>query len=166
MPVLPTYDDLLCKGYIKAAHALKELFYKQLIAIFGAKKIKIAPIKELQRCKSKLDEYKTQKDNSPPYSAYLCDYLRASVLCQTLEEVIISLEQLCAGFRVVRVKERLDPNTHGNKVILVNLIVEDKEDSIKPHRYTWSRWWDNQRVRMIAEVTSPHHFYVSHFLLA
>jgi len=53
---------------------------------------------------------------------------------------------------VVRVKQRIDPNAAGNKVILVNLIVEDKDRKIYPNKYPWSGWWDNKTVCMIVEV--------------
>lgn len=52
--------------------------------------------------------------------------------------------------KVVRVKARINPKDKGNKVIIVNLVVEDKD--FRPIEYPWSGWWDKQTVRMIAEV--------------
>lgn len=48
-PVKPMYDDLLAKGYIKVAHALKPTFHRVLLDLFGTDRVKIAPIKELRR---------------------------------------------------------------------------------------------------------------------
>jgi len=151
----PSFDDLLAKGYIKVARVLKNAFHRHLLATFAATlyKILIAPIKELHRCKAKLDEIKQSNEAQPPYAAYLCDYLRATVLCQSIPEMVDVLKKLCESsyFTVIRIKSRITPSEEkGNKVILVNLIVEDKE--IEPHKYSWSGWWDNQSVRMIAEV--------------
>jgi len=145
----PTYDDLLAKGYIKVAHALKKTFHSKLSFVFGSDNVLFAPIKELQRCKAKLNEYK-KEGASPPYAACVCDYLRATVLCHTLSDMVTVLEKLTEHFQVVRIKQRIGPDDKGNKVILLNLIVEDKD--IRPLKYAWSGWWDNQNVRMIAEV--------------
>lgn len=60
------------------------------------------------------------------------------------------LERLSKVFTIMRVKERLNPNLTGNKVILVNVRVIDL--SVKPYLYGWSGWWDNQPVQMIGEV--------------
>jgi hypothetical protein len=47
--ITPTYGDLLAKGYIKVAHALKPLFHTKLLNTFGEANILVAPIKELRR---------------------------------------------------------------------------------------------------------------------
>ena len=147
----PTYDDLLAKGYIKLAKALKEIFHNQLSLAFGDSHILVAPIKELQRCKAKLEEY-MRSGVSSPYAAWVCDYLRATVLCSSLQGMVEALHTLTGVFKVVRIKQRIGPNSPGNKVILVNVIVADEGKTIKPNKYPWSDWWDNQPVCMIAEV--------------
>jgi len=145
----PTYDDLLAKGYIKVAHALKPHFQNKLRETFGPKRLLFAPIKELQRCKAKIDEYKSE-GAKPPYAACVCDFLRATVLCFSLADMVGALDQLTKVFSVVRIKQRINPEAKGNKVILVNLIIDDP--SIHPIKYPWSGWWENQSVRMIGEV--------------
>jgi hypothetical protein len=153
----PTYEDLLAKGYIKVARALKELFHAQLIAApFNIEDIKMAPIKELQRCRSKLQEYKQEEGKTGPFAAWVGDYLRATILCPSLEGMLAALQRLVEKFKVLRIKTRLEPNVPGNKVILVNLIVSDNERKLRPHVYPWSGWWDEQTVRMIAEVQIAH----------
>jgi len=151
----PTYDDLLAKGYIKVAKALKELFHSQLLLWFKSENTKIAPVKELGRCKAKLGEYK-REGKCAPYASWLCDYLRATILCETLPGMVNTLETLIKRFKVVRIKQRIGPEDNGNKVILVNLIVEDKERKITPIKYVWSDWWDVQPIRMIVEVQIAH----------
>lgn len=64
--------------------------------------------------------------------------------------MIQTLEKLSKVLPLARVKPRLDPKGMGNKTILVNVIVEDS--TIKPKLYPWSKWWDKQVVRMVAEV--------------
>jgi len=145
----PSYDDLLAHAYIKVAHALLPTFRGALCDTFGKNKVLIAPIKELRRCKAKLDELKAG-GTPPPYAAGLGDFLRATVLCSSFVEMLDVLEKLRAKFQIIRVKARITPDSVGNKVFLVNLIVEDPR--ICPHSYAWSRWWDSQCVRMIGEV--------------
>ena len=125
-------------------------FYNTLLKGFDNERVKVAPVKQLQRCKAKLDEYKNN-GSPPPYAACVCDFLRATVLCKDMAGVVDALYELSKHFTIVRVKPRLDLNIPGNKVVLVNVVVEDS--SIKPHTYTWSGWWDEQNVRMIAEVS-------------
>lgn len=151
----PTFDDLLAKGYIKVAHALKRSFAEKLISKFGEKSVLIAPIKDLRRCKAKLTEIKGECEKKeppepPPYASRLMDFLRATVLCDSIPEMVEVLEKLSQIFTITRVKPRLDPKGTGNKVVLTNLIVEDP--TIRPHQYPWSGWWDEQTVRMIGEV--------------
>ena len=148
----PTYDDLLAKGYIKMGQAIIAEFSSRLISVFGINFVKIAPIKELQRCKAKLTEYK-HSGVSAPYAAWVCDYLRATVLCESLDEMATVLHTLANTFTILRIKQRIGPTSAGNKVILVilvNVVVDGKE--IKPIKYPWSNWWDGQHVRMITEV--------------
>lgn len=118
----------------------------------GKERIKMAPIKELRRCQAKLKEAATIKGNKPPFAATLCDYLRATVLCDSMDEMMESLVKLSSKFKVVRVKTRIgrNPEDEGNKCILVNLVVEDP--NFKPIAYPWSDWWRNRTVSMIAEV--------------
>jgi len=94
--ITPTYDDLLAKVYIKIAQILKAIFHHALNSTFGSDKVLVAPIKELQRCKAKIAEYKVD-GNSAPYSAYVCDYLRATILCASLSEMVEVLDKLCDG---------------------------------------------------------------------
>jgi len=54
----PTYDDLFAKALIKLAQVLKNHFARLLYARFGQNRVLIAPIKELFRCKAKLNEIK------------------------------------------------------------------------------------------------------------
>jgi len=144
----PTYDDLLAKAYIKVASVLKPTFHKTLLDTFGGSNVLIAPIKELRRIKAKLEEYKTTAQ--PPYAACVCDFLRATVLCDTLTEMVEVLNKLNERFDIIRIKQRIGPQDKGNKVILLNLIVKD--ETIKPNNYNWSGWWVNRPVQMIAEV--------------
>ena len=140
---------MLAKAFIKIAQALEPFFRRMLYAIFGSAKVLIAPIKELRRCKAKLEEI---KDNGvpPPYAAGICDFLRATILTKSFVEMLGVLQKLAANFTIVRVKSRITPEVMGNKVFLVNLLVVDK--TIRPRKYTWSNWWDNRDVQMIAEV--------------
>ena len=140
---------MLASGYIKTAEALLLTFYNKLTSVFGRDCVKVAPVKQLQRCKAKLDQYKNE-GAPPPYAACICDYLRATVLCSSLITCVDALEVLAENFTVIRVKQRLSPDIPGNKVILVNLVI--KNENIKPISYSWSGWWDNQPVQMIAEV--------------
>ena len=122
-------------------------FNTQLQLIFGNNpvwRIALAPVKDLQRCVAKFADYK------PPCAAYICDYLRASILCSSFHEMVDGLRMLCKNFQVTRIKSRIGQAMPGNKAILVNLVVEDQ--SVKPHSYEWSGWWKNQKVRMVAEV--------------
>ena len=158
--IKPTYDDLLAKAYIKLAHALLRIFLELLIETFGVDNVLIAPIKELMRCKAKLNEIKEAPNSKPPYASKIGDYLRATVLCSSLEGMVTALGELSKIFQIVRVKPRVMPTDAGNKVILVNILVEDKR--VKARSYAWSGWWDNQPVRMIAEVCAHVH---KHYLL-
>ena len=88
--VKPTYDDLLAKGYIKIAKILLHCFHGILLQAFGENRILIAPIKELRRVKAKLMEYK-EKGAQPPYAACVCDFLRATVLCKSLDDMVDTL---------------------------------------------------------------------------
>ena len=117
-------------------------------------RVKIAPIKDLQRYQAKLAEArdKDKEGYQLPYAATVCDYLRATVLCKSMAEMMATLHKLGDSFNIVRVKPRIrkNPGDTGNKCILVNLVVEDA--TLKPLEYAWSDWWINKRVRMIAEV--------------
>lgn len=117
----------------------------------------IAPIKDIRRCQAKLLETSrlTKNKPPPPYAATICDYLRANVFCQTMDEAIASFDKLNEShyLEVVRVKARLrkNPQDIGNKCILVNVVVKDP--TVRPVLYSWSDWWINGRVvSMIAEV--------------
>jgi len=70
-------------------------------------------------------------------------------VCESIPEMVKVLCKLKNKFVITRVKERIFQGT-GNKVILLNLIVEDT--NFRPHLYEWSGWWDDQSVKMIAEV--------------
>ena len=98
--VTPTYDDLLAKGYIKVAHILKPSFHAKLLELFGEAHILIAPIKELRRVKAKLMEYKME-GAQPPYAACICDYLRATVLCASLSDMLVVLNKYVCAFKLV-----------------------------------------------------------------
>ena len=86
----PTYDYLLAKGYIKVARALLPMFHKTLLNHFGENNILIAPVKDLIRITAKLTD--TRKNSkvpiTPPYAAYILDYLRATVLCSSFDEMV------------------------------------------------------------------------------
>lgn len=94
MSIKPTYDDLLAKAYIKVAYALKNGFTRLLLSVFSADQVLIAPIKELMRCKAKLNEIKAAVGSKAPYASKICDYLRATVLCESLEGMVTALGQL------------------------------------------------------------------------
>ena len=76
------------------AHALSVIFALLLIQQFGEDKVLIAPIKELLRCKAKLNEIKAAPGSHAPYASKICDYMRASVLCNFIEEMVDVLEKL------------------------------------------------------------------------
>jgi hypothetical protein len=140
-------DELLAVGYTKVAQVLLQLFTSELHAAFAENskvKVAVAPVKDLQRCIAKFVDYK------PPCSSHICDYLRASVLCQSFSDIEGALVTLCTKFKVTRIKSRIGPSTTGNKAILVNLVVKD--ETIKCNSYAWSGWWDKQPVQMLAEV--------------
>lgn len=143
----PTYNDLLIKGYIKVAHVLRPEFVRKLQKAFG-ERIKVAPVKLFARCQPKALEASIK--GPPPYAPYLVDFLRGTVLCSSVEEMVTTLATLCDVFEVVRIKRRILPTDEGNKVILTNLIVSDP--SIEPQQYEWSGWWKKGEVKMIAEV--------------
>ena len=130
--------------------SLLSTFSSKLNAAFAgnsAVKVAVASVKDLQRCIAKFADYK------PPYASYICDYLRASILCKSFSDIVSVLMTLCESFKeVTRIKSRIGPLTAGNKAVLVNLVVED--ESIKPKCYKWSGWWDNKTVKMLAEVHS------------
>lgn len=119
-----------------------------MVNIFREENIKVAPIKRLERCRAKLQEFK--RNGPPPYASYIVDYLRAAVFCQTVEEMLDSLKTLSNHFQLVRIKRKITTKDKDNKVILVNLVVEDP--SIEPRKYKWSDWWKKGEVRMIGEV--------------
>lgn len=123
-------------------------FVQGLHSVFGKERVKIAPVKQLERSRVKVMEAREQ--GPPPYASYLCDYLRATVLCQRIEDMVSVLQTLCEKYQVVRIKRRILPTDIGNKVILLNLVVEDP--SIVPRQYKWSDWWKAGEVKMIAEV--------------
>ena len=148
-------DELLAVGYTKVAQVLLQLFTSELHAAFAENskvKVAVAPVKDLQRCIAKFVDYK------PPCSSHICDYLRASVLCQSFSDIEGALVTLCTKFKVTRIKSRIGPSTTGNKAILVNLVVKD--ETIKCNSYAWSGWWDKQPVQMLAEVIFQSHFHL------
>ena len=125
-------------------------FYQGLLDMFGKDAVLIAPVKDLRRCKAKLDDYK--KSGAPaPYAANICDFLRATILCSTFDEMPSKIASLKQRFPITRVKSRITPDLAGNKVVLVNCIIKD--ESIQPIEYPWSGWWKNQHVQMIGEVS-------------
>jgi len=142
----PTRDELLAIGYIKVASALLPSFRDGLYHLFGSNQVMMGSIKRLARCKAKCTDYPFP--GSP--AAYICDYLRATVVCASLQDMVSALEKLHSHgeiFRLMRIKmDHLQ--TRG--VILVNLEVTDT--NIMPKKYSWSTWWDNQPLKMIAEV--------------
>ena len=145
----PTHEVLLANGYLKVAQLLLPTFHSTLLKAFGSEKIIIAAIKQLRRIKMKMEEYKNNGAPSP-YAACVCDYLRATILCSSLEEVVDTVDSLAAHFKILQVTPRISPESVGNKVIIVHVEVEDK--NVRPKKYVWSSWWDQQSVRMIAEV--------------
>lgn len=80
----------------------------------------------------------------------MIDYLRATVLCGSVKEIVPVLQALKDNFELKRIKRRIRLTDEGNKAVLVNLVVEDP--SFKPHYYEWSDWWKEGEVKMIAEV--------------
>jgi len=97
-----------------------------------------------------------------PYAANICDYLRATLLCDSFEEMPNYLERLNKMFKILRVKSRIGPQEPGNKVVLINLLIEGSPE-ITPNKHEWSKWWDGQVLRMVAEIqiTIEKMFYLS-----
>ena len=62
--------------------------------MFGGENVLVAPIKELQRCKAKIDEYRKEGADAP-YAACVCDYLRATIFCKSLSEMVTVFDKLC-----------------------------------------------------------------------
>lgn len=147
----PTYDDLMAISYIKVARVLMPSFVKVLCDLFGPERVKIAPVKGFERVQMKIEEVKKLKQ-APPYASHVCDYLRATVLCQNMQEMIPTIKSLCNKHQVVRIRRRILPSDQGNKAVLLKVVVEDPD--IEPRQYEWSGWWKKGKVRMIAEVYS------------
>lgn len=141
----------MIKGYIKVAHALLPSFLQILRheCFFGKDRIKIAPIKSFERCRMKVSEFQYHE---LPAAAYICDYLRATVLCDTIPVLESTLNTICNcdSFKVVRIKGRISLTEKDNKTILCNVVVKDP--SIIPNAYSWSDWWKPGKVKMVAEV--------------
>lgn len=160
----------MAKGYLKIAHALRPAFANKLSSLFppiegsNKQRVIIAPIKDLRRCQAKLAEAAKNKENKPPYASTICDYLRATILCETMEEAMESLHILRDNSQIVRVKPRVQLADIGNKCILVNFVVEDPK--VLPVKYDWSDFWwktdetntviEKKTVKMIAEVQNNH----------
>ena len=139
---------MLAVAYIKIAQLLLIPFNIKLRVAFAnlpSVKITVVPVKNLQAYKAKFADYKLR-----PRAAYICDYLRASVLCSTLVEMVDVLDVLCSNFKVTKIISNVGHTTPGSKSIIVNLVVEDK--CVKPKQYEWSGWWVDNDVQMIAEV--------------
>jgi hypothetical protein len=84
-----------------------KLWQLSLYAAFGENRVKIAPIKGLERCRMKMLEGPSK--GHPPYASLLCDYLRATVLCKRVGDMLIGVRTLCEKFTVIRIKQRIRP---------------------------------------------------------
>ena len=130
------------------ASALKDTFKRQLLQAFDSGRVVIGPIKKFSRCQTKIASYPS--NCARPHAAFICDYLRGAVLCNTIHETVDILSRLGEEFTVVRVISRMAPSVKGFRVILVHVVVKDS--GVRPHKYGWSGWWDKQDVAIIAEV--------------
>lgn len=66
-------------------------------------------------------------------------------------EMMTALEKLKSNFTITNINNRIKLDSKGNKTILTNLVVEGPS-IIRPRKYSWSGWWDNQTIKLIAEV--------------
>ena len=136
-------------AYIKLALALRSRLQDQLYSIFDKERVKIAPIKAASRCIAKAKE---GPSSSPPK---ILDYLRATILCDSVEGTVSALEVIHRNFKVIRVKDRMLQDTYGNKAFLLFIVVRDP--SIKPSMCTCfgvkDQWWpEGKEVKMLCEV--------------
>jgi len=178
-----TNNDVLVKVYIKIAKMLHSPAEQRLEDIFvGGKNSKVEmtmePVKTKVRSKSKVkskkEEYEIQwlkrsgegqEEQAPidppetPFPSQITDYLRATILCDTVQNVVDAIKTLAENFELTSIEERLfptmadgTPNT-ANKVVMVNMVFEqDGKYPIRMEKKHWKGWLDNQRLRMIGEV--------------
>jgi len=147
-----TYGKLLARVYIKIAKILKPTLQKQLELLFPRAKVLMAPIKDVTRTLVKMAEL-GREGKSSPLATHILDYLRASILCKTIDETVDALKTLSEAFEVVRFKDRIiEDSMPGNKCFLVNLIVEAPRElypELESHAMFKPSW---KALRMVCEV--------------
>jgi hypothetical protein len=141
--------------YIRIASLLRPTMVRVLHSLFDPANVLIAPIKDVKRCIAKMEDILIREGRPSPGAVHIIDYLRATILCDSVEGVIEALETLstaCQHIEIVRIKDRLLDGADGNKVLLVNVIVKDPV--LKPRSYGMFQpgWWDNRTVEMICEI--------------
>ena len=134
-------------AYIKVAMSLRPAFEEKLVRIFGKERVKVAPVKSVTRCIAKAKEYQ-----SP---AEICDYLRATILSDTIGGTVDMLARLTENFKVVVVKDCMLKDAAGNKAFLLKLVFGDP--LVQPTECRCfgveEQWWPKGKlVQMVCEV--------------
>jgi len=89
----------------------------------------------------------------PPGGSCILDYLRATILCPSVEACISALTKIAGAFDVIRVKDRLlDEATTGNQVLLINMIVSNPDLHPRTCSMFTPGWWEGRTVEMICEI--------------
>jgi len=134
---LAYYHDLATKAHSKFGDDIRHVFQSlmdegqtvkaeiddedDVFAIF----VMIGPVKTQERCKEKMsqlyEEYLKNAEKEPlPHAARVFDYLRVTVVCNSLWRLQQCFTQVLEKLKVLRVKNRLTTPGDGNKCILLN----------------------------------------------
>eukprot|EP01084_Bolivina_argentea_P299791 516802_1 len=133
------YDQSVCSKLLWGrCMILNEEFQNDISNIYKNDKRfikKSGPVKTYERMVEKVIEY-TNEGAKFPRAFKICDVLRCSINCQTLNDIFDAFKLLEKCFEIVRIKNRFskdfDANiTDGYRDMLINILYQHKEYKLK-----------------------------------